>query len=517
MASENENKHVKMLGESLAQLYETGTYSDFVITCGNDTYHVHKAIVCPRSSFFTAACNLNFKEGQEGKIDLPDDDPEAVREMVYYLYHLDLKGHDFIPEDGNFFEEELSATEYDDNFKRILEAHGYRFVGRRRVEDEVLKLGALIGTPSNLCLFAKAYALGEKYGIPGLKEIALKKFELLTEGYPKTEDFRLAVEEVYTSTIDQGRGLRDVLVSTVEKNFRLLNDQAFEAVVKNSELGHDLLMKITSRLRSVTRENLLYMYLNSSTMGDHMDYRQEGGRPPLFGTSESCHEYLKDLPGMLKTGKYSDLTIICGNNRYRVHRNILCARSRFFDVAYDGGFKESGGEIKLPDDDPAAYDAEERYRMRLFGAEFVGRKRIKQLKEREWESWKVEEPPLSSQLCLHAKVYALGEKYRMEGLKRAAKGKFESEIQSGNVGVDDFAEAVEEVYTSTASEDRGLRDVVANMIEQDILLLDHVVVQEVMRATDFALDVLLYMSQGMGSQARFKDSPQTLSLRIWGP
>ncbi|CZR45755.1 uncharacterized protein FPRO_15069 [Fusarium proliferatum ET1] len=286
-------------------------------------------------------------------------------------------------------------------------------------------------------------------------------------------------------------------------------------------------------------------------MGEPMDYRQESSPPPLFSTNQRMHEYLKDLPAMLKTGKYSDLTIVCGNNRYRVHRNIICARSKFFDVSCDSGFKESNGEIMLPDDDPAAvqkmigyiynieytpettqmqehdddveaelsdtdYDASERYRMKRFGAEFVERKRIKRLKERKWASWKVDEPIPSSQLSLHAKVYALGEKYRIEGLKKEAKRKFESEIQSGNVGVDDFAGAVEEVYTSTVSEDRGLRDVVVKMIEQDILLLDHVVVREVMRVTDFALDVLLYMSQGMRSQARFKDLPQTVSLKVWG-
>ncbi|KAF5545450.1 kelch repeat BTB domain-containing protein [Fusarium phyllophilum] len=271
-------------------------------------------------------------------------------------------------------------------------------------------------------------------------------------------------------------------------------------------------------------------------MGDPMDYRLGSSPPPLFNMSERSNEYLKDLPGMLKSGKYSDLTIVCGNNRYRVHKTILCVRSKFFAVSCDRDFKESNGEIELPGDDPAAvqkmieyiynieyppdetqmqeydddveaelsdtdYDATDRCQMRLFGANFIKRKRIKQLKERKWTSWKVEEPTPSSQLSLHAKVYALGEKYSIEGLKKEAQRKFESEIQSGNVGVDDFAEAVEEVYTSTVSEDRGLRDVVVGMIEQDILLLDHVAVREVMRATDFALDVLLYMSQGMRSQS----------------
>ncbi|KAF5253943.1 hypothetical protein FANTH_1268 [Fusarium anthophilum] len=286
-------------------------------------------------------------------------------------------------------------------------------------------------------------------------------------------------------------------------------------------------------------------------MGDPMDYRLNGGQPPLFNTSERSNECVQSLPGMLETGELSDLTIICGNTRHRVHKLVLCTGSKFFKVACTGMYKESDGEINLPDDDPAAvrkmirylynidynlsrtripdyeddveaelsdteYDAEARYRMKLFGAEFIGRKRIKQLKELEWGGGQSEESPISSQLCLHAKVYALGEKYGMQGLKKAAKGAFESEIQSGNAGVDDFAEAVGEVYTSTVSEDRGLRDVVVKMIEQDILLLDYDVVREVMRATDFAMDVLLYMSQGMRSQARFKDSPQTVNLRVWG-
>ncbi|KAF5620787.1 kelch repeat and BTB domain protein [Fusarium sp. NRRL 52700] len=287
-------------------------------------------------------------------------------------------------------------------------------------------------------------------------------------------------------------------------------------------------------------------------MGDPMDYRLGGGPlPPLFNTSDRTNECLQSLPDVLETGELSDLTIICGNTRHRVHKLILSTGSRFFKVACTGIYKESDGEINLPDDHPAAvrkmigylynvdynptriqmpdydddveaelsdteYDAEARYRMKLFGAEFIERKRIKQLKVREWGGWKSGEAPISSQLCLQAKVYALGEKYGIQGLKKAAKGAFESEIQSGNVGVDEFAEAVEEVYTSTVSEDRGLRNVVVKMIEQDILLLDHVVVREVMRATDFALDVLLYMSQGMRSQARFKESPQTVNLRVWG-
>jgi hypothetical protein len=36
-------------------LFLSGEYSDLTITCGPDTYKVHKAIVCSQSSFFSKA------------------------------------------------------------------------------------------------------------------------------------------------------------------------------------------------------------------------------------------------------------------------------------------------------------------------------------------------------------------------------------------------------------------------------------------------------------------------------
>jgi hypothetical protein len=41
----------------------------------------------------------------------------------------------------------------------------------------------------------------------------------------------------------------------------------------------------------------------------------------------------------LETGEFSDLIIVCGNDRYRVHRLILGGRSNFFKVACNGNFK----------------------------------------------------------------------------------------------------------------------------------------------------------------------------------
>ena len=43
------------------RLYTSGNYSDLVITCRGKIYRVHRAIICPISSFFEAACSGQFK------------------------------------------------------------------------------------------------------------------------------------------------------------------------------------------------------------------------------------------------------------------------------------------------------------------------------------------------------------------------------------------------------------------------------------------------------------------------
>jgi hypothetical protein len=36
---------------------------------------------------------------------------------------------------------------------------------------------------------------------------------------------------------------------------------------------------------------------------------------------------------LFDTGKYTDLLVTCGPDEYRVHRNVVCAQSGFFERA----------------------------------------------------------------------------------------------------------------------------------------------------------------------------------------
>ncbi|KAM0185933.1 hypothetical protein ACHAPI_011971 [Fusarium lateritium] len=94
----------------------------------------------------------------------------------------------------------------------------------------------------SLCLHAKVYALGEKYGIDDLKGLALYKFHAEAQHHWQSDDFLHAIREVYMSTIDEDRALRDVVVEVVNAHPELLVQPRWQESIKDLGLCFDLLM-----------------------------------------------------------------------------------------------------------------------------------------------------------------------------------------------------------------------------------------------------------------------------------
>ncbi|KAI1130641.1 hypothetical protein F5Y10DRAFT_289054 [Nemania abortiva] len=213
------------------RLYARGEYADLIVTCHGKRHLVHKAIVCPRSDFFAAACRAGMKEAHTGMIDLPDDDPQIVDMMVYYFYHLDYNTSPLdmakdenavLPSTDDVKEEAIDQMDADD------------------VDDHII---ALRPCYSDLLVHAKVYALAGKYFINGLKALALQKFETATQKHWAPNDFLEAAQEAYTSTPDSDRGLRDVVVKILYKNRDLLSQENTQGVLKRLDtLTYDLLM-----------------------------------------------------------------------------------------------------------------------------------------------------------------------------------------------------------------------------------------------------------------------------------
>ncbi|KAH6985482.1 hypothetical protein EDB80DRAFT_656007 [Ilyonectria destructans] len=93
--------------------------------------------------------------------------------------------------------------------------------------------------PLTLSLHAKVYALGEKYNTSGLKTLAFEKFDDEGEDHGDTDDFLVAAEVAYNSTVDHDRSLRDIVVKTRGKHSCLLDKKPVQDVIKRLDLPEE--------------------------------------------------------------------------------------------------------------------------------------------------------------------------------------------------------------------------------------------------------------------------------------
>ncbi|KAF2184017.1 hypothetical protein K469DRAFT_580417, partial [Zopfia rhizophila CBS 207.26] len=147
-------------------------FSDLVVRCRDDEYHVHRIIMCSQSQWFAKVCAKAFATATQN-IDLSADDPDAVDAMLQYCYQLD----------------------YADKFLGLSSA-GY--------------------TIYTLTPHIDIYLLAERYSIPGLKQLAIEKFEtraaVLSRVEVNKDKFFQAIRIIYASTRLGDDDLRKVAV-----------------------------------------------------------------------------------------------------------------------------------------------------------------------------------------------------------------------------------------------------------------------------------------------------------------
>jgi hypothetical protein len=102
-----------------------------------------------------------------------------------------------------------------------------------------------------LCLHASVYALAEKYAVSGLKEMALRNFRHVADGENcNLEEFSDASELAYSTTIDSDRGLRDVVVGALYENYKALDQEHVQGLLKrHPNIAIDFIMHYRTRQR----------------------------------------------------------------------------------------------------------------------------------------------------------------------------------------------------------------------------------------------------------------------------
>ncbi|OCL12364.1 hypothetical protein AOQ84DRAFT_386178 [Glonium stellatum] len=240
----------QLLMSSLRSLFKSGDYSDFKIVCGNNTYPVHKAIICTRSDYFARVVRFG-KEAGEGKITFPEEEAEMVELILKYFYELDYE-----PSDGDSSgpSEPVSLKLSDERaLRRRKSIHGrlYTSTGllpcghehnrdceeycvNYRIESSSCSNGngaTSSGNGEQLVTHAKMYAIADKYQITGLKALASEKFRTACELHWDKQAFASAAHIVYASTLNHDKGLRNIVAQTISGNMSLLKKPEIEALM----------------------------------------------------------------------------------------------------------------------------------------------------------------------------------------------------------------------------------------------------------------------------------------------
>ncbi|KAK5170575.1 uncharacterized protein LTR77_005163 [Saxophila tyrrhenica] len=274
---------------ALSALHFGGKYSDLTITCNYRQWAVHRAIVCSRSGFFDGACSSGFLEAASGDVDLSEDDEDAVEQMIHFFYHLDYMSPQapkpitmfrhrarscarrrlprkldlthiedpllalaacYDPEDASptsptDSHQSFSLSEDKPQLLRTRSSSVPSLAYDSESDEESSDIDELPeAEPSHLLLHTRVYALAEKYDIPSLKQLAKKKFEMEMACYFDSPELAEAIEDVYCSTIDSDRGLRDVVIEAFKAHPELESTQDVYAVVHSTPTLERELWKI---------------------------------------------------------------------------------------------------------------------------------------------------------------------------------------------------------------------------------------------------------------------------------
>ncbi|KAI1141088.1 hypothetical protein F5Y05DRAFT_423901 [Hypoxylon sp. FL0543] len=87
------------LQEENRELLETDFMKDAVVECGDRVWKVHKLILLTRSEWFKKALCGPFKEAQENKVVIREQDPKHVNWVITWIYCHEFHKEDFADED----------------------------------------------------------------------------------------------------------------------------------------------------------------------------------------------------------------------------------------------------------------------------------------------------------------------------------------------------------------------------------------------------------------------------------
>lgn len=216
---------------------ESGEYSDFLISCGDREFKVHRIILCPRSSYFRLLCKENFMEGLTKRLDLVDEDPDVFQAVLTYLY---TGIYETVKIEG---EDENPTAEKPNEIRPVESSSGASSSGDSETDDENRRAGGP-ATTAGILAHVQLYASGDRFDIRDLKDLSSKMFRSQLLRTPCDQlDVSTIIRAVYQSTHGHDNGLRPTLIEYCVQNLDQLIRQAeiAEVLAEFGQCSWDLL------------------------------------------------------------------------------------------------------------------------------------------------------------------------------------------------------------------------------------------------------------------------------------
>ncbi|KAK3634626.1 hypothetical protein LTR56_015206 [Elasticomyces elasticus] len=291
--------------QGLAELYASGDFTDFEIVCGQRSIRVHKAVICAQSRYFRAPCGRQYAEGNIGRIVLKAigegdddeescDDPDAIKLMVDFFYHLDYAARPILPA---VEKPKALAIASSTSLSQPGPLFGSPFAPRTTVSTGRQVPASIFGTHAagvtaastspgsafgstvfgsvaapqplqrpppphifpvapisdgNVLMHAKVFAAAVKYQVLALQDLAASKFAAAAKASWDHPTFAEAARVAYTTTTDDFRQLRDTISSVLHQHKGLIDKVSIESVVKATPDLHFELLRMARGLPAVS-------------------------------------------------------------------------------------------------------------------------------------------------------------------------------------------------------------------------------------------------------------------------
>jgi BTB/POZ domain len=137
-------------------------------------FYVHKALLCKSADFFKGAFRPEFKEGQEGVMYMPDDEPQAFTLFVDYIYRSKIaigntENHLNNLYDFYYFADKLCLTELKDKIMDAIQDMTLKYdLKDQLVTPKLIKKAMQQVSPvneglKNFCIFSMVFVLISKW------------------------------------------------------------------------------------------------------------------------------------------------------------------------------------------------------------------------------------------------------------------------------------------------------------------------------------------------------------------